>query len=307
MNSSFAIGQCRSGKCAATFLLVLLALLTTVANTSASDADPTFYETSREGWFWYHDPSPQEEQPSKPTPTKPESGRTVSLEELTIDDLWTMHPDDFQALLNDAQKQAVQFPSEQKVLEYLTLQDVARRKALAYTHTVSYVTQKYPRLFGMNHVYPTAGPGITARVQMQRGEIENTLREARRDHALLFFTDPRCGYCDKQRQILGYFLEKFGWQVKAIDISRESTLAARFNITSTPTLVLFKRDDPQWMPVATGVIALSELERKLFRTIRSLRGTTSGEDFLRYDFEANSALDPRAILGGDQQPWKANP
>jgi len=61
------------------------------------------------------------------------------------------------------------------------------------------------------------------------------------------------------------------------------------------------------MPVATGVIALSELERKLFRSVRSLRGTTSEEDFLRYDFEENSAFDPRAILGGDQQPWKANP
>lgn len=304
MNSSFAIGHCRSGKWA---VLVLLILLATAANTWASAPDPTFYETSRQGWFWYHDPPPQEEQPAEPTPVKPERKKTVSLEALTIDDLWTMHPDDFQALLNDAQKQAVQFPSEQKVLEYLTLQDVARRKALAYTHTVSYVTQKFPRLFGMNQVYPTAGPGITARVQMQRGEIESTLQEARKDHALLFFTDPRCGYCDKQRQILGYFFEKFGWQVKLVDVAREPTLAARFNIASTPTLILIKKDDPQWMPVATGVIALSEFERKLFRTIRSLRGTTSGEDFLRYDFEENSALDPRAILGGDQQPWKANP
>ena len=304
MKSSFAIGHYRSGKGA---MLVLLILLATVANTSASASDPTFYQTSRQGWFWYHDPPPQEEQPAEPTPAKPESRRTVSLEALTIDDLWTMHPDDFQSLLNDAQKEAVQFPSEQKVLEYLTLQDVARRKALAYTHTVSYVTQKYPRLFGMNQVYPTAGPGITARVQMQRGEIETTLREARYDHALLFFTDPRCGYCDKQRQILGYFLEKFGWQVKAIDIAREPNIAARFNIASTPTLVLIKRDDPQWMPVATGVIALSELERKLFRTIRSLKGATTEEDFLLYDFEENSALDPRAILGGDKQPWKANP
>ena len=289
-------------------MLALLILLTTAANSSASDAiNPTFYQTSRQGWFWYHDPLPQEEQPAEPTPAKPEKSRTVSLEALTIDDLWTMHPDDFQALLNDAQKQAVQFPSEQKVLEYLTLQDVARRKALAYTHTVSYVTQKHPKLFGMNQVYPTAGPGVNARVQMQRGEIETTLREARQDHALLFFTDRRCGYCDKQQQILGYFLEKFGWQVKAIDVAREPTLAARFNIASTPTLILIKRDDPQWMPVATGVIALSELERKLFRTIRSLKGSTTGEDFLLYDFEEKSALDPRAILGGDKQPWKGKP
>ena len=291
-----------------TFHLVLLILLATAANSSASAAtNPTFYQTSRQGWFWYHDPPQQNEQPPEPERTKPESKRTVSLEAMTIDDLWTMHPDDFQALLGDAQKQAVQFPSEQKVLEYLTLQDVARRKALAYTHTVSYVTQKYPRLFGMNQVYPTVGPGITARVQMQRGEIETTLQEARKDHALLFFTDPRCGYCDKQRQILAYFLEKFGWQVKAIDTRQEPTLAAKFNIASTPTLILIKKDDPQWMPVATGIIALSELERKLFRTIRSLKGATAGEDFLLYDFEEKSALDPKAILGGDKQPWKGKP
>ncbi len=297
MPASFASERCRSGK--GTMLLFFL-LLATAFNAWASGADPTFYETSRQGWFWYHDPQPEEQ------PTKPEKGKVASLESLSIDDIWAMHPDEFQALLNGVQKQAVQFPSEQNVLEYLTLQDVARRKALAYTHTVSYVTQKYPKLFGMNQVYPTAGPGITARVQMQRGEIEAILNEARRDHALLFFTDPRCGYCDKQRQILGYFIEKFGWQVKAIDTTREPAVAARFNITSTPALILIKKDDPQSMPVATGVITLSELERKLFRTIRSLSGMTAEGNFLLYDFEANSALDPRAILDGDKQPWKEN-
>jgi len=45
-------------------------------------------------------------------------------------------------------------------MEDLTMQDIARRKALAYTNATMYVTQKYGELFNVNQVYPTAGPGM---------------------------------------------------------------------------------------------------------------------------------------------------
>jgi conjugal transfer pilus assembly protein TraF len=265
-----------------------------------------FYSDTKHGWFWYEDPPPETEEETKQVQNDKPPRPVPSLDANTIDELWNMHPDDFQGLLNDLQKEAVRAPTEQNILEYLTMQDVARRKALAYTNAVQYVTQKHTGLFNINQVYPMAGPGVSARVQLQQEEISGTINRARDDHALIIFTSPGCPYCVKQGQILTYFAERYGWQIKTVDISRQTQAAARFNITVTPTMLLIKRGQESYMPVATGVITLSELERKLYQAIRYLRGETSMDSFMTYDFQKGGAFDPASILG-KKQPWKDSP
>ncbi len=271
-------------------------------------ATNSFYQESKHGWFWYEDPAQvveeNQEMPAAQPKTSPLS-RDVSLAQYSTETLWNMHPDDFQQLLNGLQKKAVQYPIEQNILEYLSIQDIARRKALAYANATQYVTQKRADLFNINQVYPTSSPGAVARVQMQQEEIGGTIREARDYHALLFFVAPGCSFCEKQAQILAYFVDKYGWQVKPVDIEREPTIALRFNITTTPTLLLIRQDREQSMPIATGVATLPEIERNLYQAIRSMRGDTSMESFTTYDFQKGSALDPTSILK-IQTPWQAN-
>ena len=302
MQTRFSIKPCRSGSLC---LLWLGCLLMVAANASAAGLENRFYDDTRHGWFWYEDPPPvQDESETKPKPVEKPPRKLPSLDNYSIDQLWNMYPDDFQELLNVLQKKAVQTPTEQNIMEYLTMQDIARRKALAYTNATMYVTQKYSELFNVNHVYPTAGPGITARVRMQQNEIFQTISRAGNDHALLFFVSPGCGFCAKQAGILAYFRDKYGWQIKTVDISRNINAAARFNITITPTLLLIKKGQEKYMTVTSGVIALSELERKLYRAIRYLQGNTQGDTFLMYDFQKGSAFDPASILEKGRQPWR---
>lgn len=305
MQTRLSIRHCPSGKHVRWIVLLLFLGLLSAFRGAAEEN--TFYQDSKQGWFWYEDPPPEQENKALPAEqqTISESHPPPSLDKYTIDDLWNLHPDDFQELLNVLQKKAVQAPTEQNILEYLTMQDIARRKALAYTNTTMYVTQKYGELFNVNHVYPTAGPGITARVSMQNEEIFQTINRAGTDHALLFFVSPGCGFCEKQAGILGYFIDKYGWQVKTVDISRNSNSAARFNITITPTLLLIKKGTDNYLSVANGVIAMTELERKLYRAIRLLQGNTESDTFLMYDFQKGSAFDPTSILDKGKQPWKS--
>jgi len=288
--------------------LCLTLLATPVwAGNSMLSAATSFYQESKHGWFWYEDPAPVEEEremPASEYKTAPLS-REVSLTHYSTETLWNMHPDDFQQLLNGLQKKAVQYPTEQNILEYLSIQDIARRKALAYANATQYVTQKRADLFNINQVYPTSSPGTLARVQMQQEEIAGTIREAGDDHALLFFVAAGCGFCEKQAQILAYFVDKYGWQVKPVDIEREPNIALRFNITTTPTLLLIRQNRESSMRIATGVATLPEIERNLYQAIRSMRGDTSMESFTTYDFQKGSALDPTSILK-IQTPWQAN-
>ncbi|MCL2791227.1 MAG: conjugal transfer protein TraF [Desulfobulbus sp.] len=269
-------------------------------------AAASFYQESKHGWFWYEDPPPIEAERKEPVPeptTSATASRDVSLARYSAETLWSMHPDDFQQLLNGLQKKAVQYPTEQNILEYLSIQDIARRKALAYANATQYVTRKRADLFNISQVYPTSSPGTLARVQMQQEEIAATIREARDDHALLFFASTGCGFCEKQTQILTAFVDTYGWQVKPVDIAREPDLALRFNITTTPTLLLIRQDQEAAMSIATGVATLPEIERNLYQAIRSLRGDTAMESFTTYDFQKGSALDPTSILKG-QAPWQ---
>lgn len=261
-----------------------------------------FYQDSKRGWFWYEQRPVEEELETTPTPSivpgasPVDGGEKMSrtIKEVPIEVLWDMHPDDFQNLLNKQQKKAVQFPTEENVALYLRTQDVARRKALAYTNTTQLITQR--SAIGLGDVYPTSTAGSLARVQMQQEEIGQTIAGAQGNHAILFFVKEGCGYCEKQAQVLAYFSEKYGWEVKPIDIGQEPGLAARFNITATPTLLLIKQGEEQYMPISVGVIALSEMEQKLFQAVRYLRGDTSPESFTTHDFEKGSGLDPASIL-----------
>ena len=245
----------------------------------------------------------EQKEPTVEPKTSATVPRDVSLAQYSTETLWNMHPDDFQQLLNGLQKKAIQYPTEQNILEYLSIQDIARRKALAYANAAQYVTQKRVDLFNINQVYPTSSPGTAARVQLQQDEIAGTISMARSDHALLFFVAQGCGFCEKQAQILAYFVERYGWPVKPVDINREPNLALRFNITTTPTLLLIRQDREQSMAISTGVVTLPEMERKLYQAIRSMRGETSIESFTTHDFQKDSALDPASILK-TQQPWK---
>ena len=292
--------------------LLVITMTTKALAEEVLSPEPAFYKTAKEGWFWYHDPPPgvAEESDSHNSTITREAGpkafekKNPSMDKYTIKEIWNLHPDEFQGLLNGVQKKAVQTPNEKNILEYLIMQDVARRKALAYANATKFVTQKYSDKFNINQVYPTTTPGISARVQEQQKEISGTILAARENHALLFFVSQGCGFCDKQAAILTYFVEKYGWQIKPIDIGRHSTLAARFNITTTPTLVLIKNGTEQSMPIAVGVVALSEMERKLYQAIRYMGGETNIDTFQTYDYQKGGALDPGAILETEEQPWR---
>ncbi len=287
-----------SGRC----LFLLAALLLPACVSAAAlqpKADPSvhYYDSRpKEGWYWYQ--NPVIENSAKPGEQQAPPGTRYSKKQL-----YDMYPDQFQQLLKVRLKTAVQYPTEENVEDYLTMQDIARRKSAAFASAVQFVTQKNASTLSVNDVYPETTPGIEARVEMQQKEIENTIRAARNDHAILFFWRPGCGFCEKQVGILKYFTDKYGWQVKPINSIEQKDLAARFNITVTPTLFLIRQGNDKYLTISVGVISLGEMERKLYRAIRYLDGDTDIDTFTTMDYEKGGSLDPRSILNknrGDQ-------
>ncbi len=279
-------------------LVVLVAGSAVAQETTAipedrhTEASLPYYRDYKRGWYWYE----KEKMPRKEAKEdKLKSPRLPSLKDYTASTLWDMHPDDFQTLLMDFQKKAVMSPTEDNVAEYYYVQDIARRKSLAFANVAATVMQKYPQL-SVARDYPTAVPGRNALTRQQRDEITKKIEESRADYGLIYFYSPACQYCIEQEGIVRYFEERYGWEVKRMDTTQDTHLSSMFDITVTPTIILLHRDTPDPIIVSTGVVSLSDMEERIFRGVRLLAGEISPEEYSLYEFQRGGAFDVKAPL-----------
>ena len=146
-----------------------------------------YYDESKHGWWWYEKEPEKEKEKEEQATTGPK--RLPSLKDYTMEEIWNMHPDEFEPLLREFLRKAVQSPTEENVREYYVLTDIARRKSLAFTNVAAFVWQKYPELSTAKD-YPVAAPGRNAFARQALWEVEHTILSARSDFALLYFHSP---------------------------------------------------------------------------------------------------------------------
>ena len=257
-----------------------------------------YYGDAKRGWWWYEKiPLEKRDRDEKVEDGKKRSPR---LSDYTMEELWNMYPDDFQAVLMAFQKKAVQVPSENNVREYYVVQDLARRKSLAFANVSAAVMQKYPDL-SVAADYPITAPGKNAEVSQRTDEIESRIRSAREEFALIYFSSAGCPYCAEEGSILSRFVEKYGWEIREIDIEREAAVSSVFGIETTPTLLLIYRGRADHITVSAGVASLAEIEEKLYRGIRLLKNEITPEEYSLYEFQRGGAFDVRAPLRRDKR------
>ena len=257
-----------------------------------------YYGDAKRGWWWYEKiPLEKRDRDEKVEDGKKRSPR---LSDYTMEELWNMYPDDFQAVLMAFQKKAVQVPSENNVREYYVVQDIARRKSLAFANVSAAVMQKYPDL-SVAADYPITAPGRNAEVSQRTDEIESRIRSAREEFALIYFSSAGCPYCAEEGSILSRFVEKYGWEIREIDIEREAAVSSIFGIETTPTLLLIYRGRADHITVSAGVASLAEIEEKLYRGLRLLKNEITPEEYSLYEFQRGGAFDVRAPLRRDKR------
>jgi conjugal transfer pilus assembly protein TraF len=285
----------------AAFLILNSGLFCIVhAEESASSVEKgkPYYGDLKRGWWWYEKTPEKKQDNEKKTADK--AVRAPVLADYSMETLWNMYPDDFQALLMAFQKKAVRVPSEDNVREYYVVQDIARRKSLAFANATAMVMQKYPDL-AVAADYPITAPGRNAVIALETGEIEAKIRSARYDFALILFSAAGCPYCVEQKAILDHFVGKYAWEIREIDTERQSGTAAVFGIETTPTLLLVYRENKDHIAVSAGVASLSEIEEKLYRGIRLLKKEITPEEYSLYEFQRGGAFDVNAPLRRDKK------
>jgi len=260
---------------------------------SAQPEQKEYYDDLKRGWYWY------EKTPEKPKETKEEkegkeektlTRKLPSLKDYTTGELWNMHPDDFRKLLDDFHKKAIMKPTEENMYEYLVVYDIARRKALAVTNVQMAMMQKHPEL-NVGSDYPVAAPGRSAYTRETGREIADRIAGGSHDYGLVYFYADDCGYCTEQGNILKYFIDRYGWETKKINVNESPRVASRFNVENVPSLMLIYKESDNYFPVSAGVVSLNDMEERIYRGMRLLAGETTMEDYSIYDFQRGGAFD----------------
>ena len=125
--------------------LFLFFSLLVITHGYANDGPKTFYEGRFEGYYWYQD--------EKPEPDEKEKVKKYDYQEI-----WNMHPDQFKQYFDDVLKQAIQTQSEEDVLEFVKLKDIATRKSQSFAAITTFVQQQHPE-YSPDLSSPVTAPG----------------------------------------------------------------------------------------------------------------------------------------------------
>ena len=263
--------------------------------TMANDATGEFYKQKKTGWWWYQDPLQEsinnEEDKLNLKPRKVVPSIVAIPDEI----LWNLHPDQFQELLLEMQKKAVQSPTEGAIGDYTRMLDMARRKSVIFANASMLYVQQHPE-YDVAAADPITTPGRVATTKQTAQEIEDKIKWAVGNYGLIYFYSQECQYCEAQTPILKYFAEKYSWEIQPYDIKMDIKVAQTFNVTVTPTILIVGRKNGEYLIVSSGVVSLPDMEERIYRGVRLLDGETSVENYSTYDYQKGGVLDPKSIF-----------
>jgi conjugal transfer pilus assembly protein TraF len=275
MNFVFHFLFARRGK----ILLCLAALCCSLAQ-----ADPQvknwWLDTPRNdperGYYWYPPDRPPEQKPEDQKQEKP-----------TIYDMTEMA--DLKKELERLKDIAIMNPTEKNVLIFLQAQNFVYDKASLFADVSRRVIWANPDV-NYNAKAPTVNFARARYDERQQAEREQTLRDLRDTHAILYFARSDCAYCADQSPILKGFSQNYGMRVLAVSLDGRplhffpdakpdngiSMIASGGSgITTVPAIFLIDRRNQNIMPLGVGVIAGDELAER----IRVLIHTQPGQEF----------------------------
>ncbi len=247
-----------------------------------------------DGWFNYNWQKPRATQPDATADPAPKAPRSYSDAEL-----WQMHPDPFQAHLEEVKKWAVMTLKPADVARYQTIQDIAARKASAFSAVAGYLNEKNrDKAQAWDQAMPTNNPGRKATYIKRQAEIEGLLHAQAGNYGLVFLHSRHCVHCRTQEGILRQFRRSYpAWRIETVDVDERPDIAAFFNLQVTPTLVLLKDGDPNEEVIAIGVVGVNQLVDRIYRKLRVKEGLIEPEEYYMLEQERGGVMDPTIYEG----------
>src|SRR5690554_1985020 len=244
----------------------------------------------RRGLYWYEKPPVAEEEAQ--TKNEEEAPPKYVMPYVPpLDVLMTLHPKEISALFEEVHEFHVMQPTLETASEVQKLKAVMNKKARAAAAVEQLAILQNPSLSGVaeNAVNPSAR---SVQRKEKQDSIEARLLQDRDDFALVMLSQPNCGACVLQRNVIASFADRFGWPIKEVNIIESPEAGSRFDVRVTPTTLIASKKSGQWQTVAIGSETLPTLMNNVHQAARLLAGEIKPNQWLTAPNQTQSLYDP---------------
>ena len=244
-----------------------------ITDTFAPPQEASFFDRGDEGWYWYHDPLPEEEEKEEklpvlpPMPVPKETAKSKPQPPAPFSLAWV------KAMLPKYMETAWNNPTKENVEAYFLIQRFAMDRANAFADMAQKVVVGNMALDETVR-RPTSSPGATAADLQYSANVHKYIKKIGEHAGLWFFYKSTCRFCEAQAPILGY-LESEGISVMAISMdggklrSRQFANtyldqghAAQLGVTATPAMYLVS-EDGKFDALGMSVLTLDDLRSRI--------------------------------------------
>jgi conjugal transfer pilus assembly protein TraF len=259
--------------------IFLLALLISIFDPEAKEGakEKTYFEIHEKGWHWYRD----QEGPGAIYERSDDSGKKEQAPKTPLDELKA-----YQKRLEEAQAQAVMYPTSKNVEVYQRLQYEAMERAHRFSNV--WMENVY-RNADLNYSLVSPSFQKARYIHLEKEEQKKTekIKALAKKYGLFFFFKLDCDYCVEFAPIVKAFSEKYNWEVLAIsdrNVRREAGetlemfernvkdngLSEMWGVRTLPSLFAVNPKTGDVIPIAHGMISIEEMEERIM--------TISGEE-----------------------------
>lgn len=182
---------------------------------------------------------------------------------------------------------AIMNPTPQNIREYIIFQRQQLDRASIFSDVWQRVIWQNPDL-DYTLIRPVNNLSKQDWIDDRNKSTEQTLYKLNKDYGIFFFFRSDCIYCHKYSPILKNFAQKYGFYVAPIsmdgglinewpDAKIDNGQAHNMGIDGkgVPATILFDKKSQNFIPIAFGFIASSDLEERIYR----LTQKRAGEDY----------------------------
>lgn len=211
------------------------------------------------GWLWFEEK--QLEKPTRKSDTSIETSITPEDAKKEIEEL--------KEKMEEKRNVMMARPSAETVRDYVELEEVMWKKALALDSAYRQAKFRYPKYFDKLQD-PQNVHAVKFKRKLDNEELANKIKDFATKFDLVLFSRGNCSYCAEFAPVLKRFSDMYGFNVDEASIDGEMSglfkgrkmtdLAHKLGIEATPTVVAVSRDGRNAFELIRGYVAISELE-----------------------------------------------
>jgi len=104
-----------------------------------------------------------------------------------------------------------------------------------------------------------------------RGDVDAQTIRQNSQYGLIYFYEDGCPYCEKQTPVLNRYIKDYPMDILKIEIRHSPNIAAKFDVTLVPTIILVQRNSKNYLVLSKGAIDYYTLKNRISEGIKILQ------------------------------------